>query len=335
MSSKMKVHNENGEMFESITSTGSVHKKNLINLILKASYRHDTSKIFSDFVEMSAIALSNAFDKKQFDNREARWFDIRSKYTREEISLFHQMFWELIDALEQETADVLGEIFMRLNLGNASKAQCFTPYSLCKLLAKVNVAHVKEVVSKKGYCTVLEPCAGSGSMIIAFADEMYTVGMNYQQQMVATCIDLDIRAVHMTYVQMSLLNIPAIIIHGNSLAVEEYSRWYTPAYIMGDWSFLKRLDRLRSIIADISENIHDEGIPAIEKSIQAEGSEIVTPENEDISVEEVDPFSVLSFFQTSGDNSNTQVLLKTEKSTKPVKGFKRNQMSLFDFVAER
>jgi hypothetical protein len=38
----------------------------------------------------------------------------------------------------------------------------------------------------------------------------------------------------------SLLHIPALVIHGNSLSLEEFGRWYTPAHIMGGWSWKLR-----------------------------------------------------------------------------------------------
>ena len=34
---------------------------------------------------------------------------------------------------------------------------------------------------------------------------------------------------------MSLLGIPAVIIHGNTLTVQEWSHWFTPAYVWGFW----------------------------------------------------------------------------------------------------
>ena len=51
-----------------------------------------------------------------------------------------------------------------------------------------------------------------------------------------TCTDVDLRCVHMTYLQASLLHIPAIVQHGNSLSSEVWSRWYTPAHILGGWA---------------------------------------------------------------------------------------------------
>ncbi|MCQ9372281.1 hypothetical protein NQ024_13740, partial [Corynebacterium sp. 35RC1] len=42
--------------------------------------------------------------------------------------------------------------------------------------------------------------------------------------------------VHMTYVQLALLHIPAVVILGNSLMLEEREVWYTPAHVLGGWN---------------------------------------------------------------------------------------------------
>lgn len=39
----------------------------------------------------------------------------------------------------------------------------------------------------------------------------------------------------MAYIQLSYLGIPAVVIHGDSLQVKEYTRFYTPVYMIGDW----------------------------------------------------------------------------------------------------
>ncbi len=39
----------------------------------------------------------------------------------------------------------------------------------------------------------------------------------------------------MAYVQFSLLGIPAIVIEGNALTLEQHATWYTPMHMMGAW----------------------------------------------------------------------------------------------------
>ena len=53
--------------------------------------------------------------------------------------------------------------------------------------------------------------------------------IDYQTKMRAVATDIDLKCVHMAYIQLSLYGIPAVIIHGNTLTVEEWSHWFTPA----------------------------------------------------------------------------------------------------------
>ena len=76
------------------------------------------------------------------------------------------------------------------------------------------------------------------------ADALMQAGLNYQGAMHATCIDIDPRCVHMTYLQLSLLHIPAIVLHGNSLSNQVWGRWYTPAHVLGGWR--RRIEERRA-----------------------------------------------------------------------------------------
>ena len=51
--------------------------------------------------------------------------------------------------------------------------------------------------------------------------------------------DLDIRCVHMTYLQLALAGVPAIVCHQNTLTNELWSVWKTPAFIFQYHRFCK------------------------------------------------------------------------------------------------
>jgi hypothetical protein len=54
--------------------------------------------------------------------------------------------------------------------------------------------------------------------------------------MTAAAQDIDAKAARMTYVQLALLGVPAVVVTGNTLTLEERERWYTPAHVMFGWS---------------------------------------------------------------------------------------------------
>ncbi|MFK8838946.1 hypothetical protein SL617_30605, partial [Klebsiella michiganensis] len=47
--------------------------------------------------------------------------------------------------------------------------------------------------------------------------------------------------------QLSFLYIPAIIVHGNTLSLDGYAHWYTPAHILGGWSRKLRQEKVEPI----------------------------------------------------------------------------------------
>lgn len=208
------------------------HRNNIINLIQDIGYRHGTWQVYSDFLELAAITISNAVDKIQFSEREKRYLETISRYSKDEVIKITQIFTELVNALEVDIEDVLGRVYQELGLGNKWMGQFFTPFQISFAAGKMTVHDLKGTIKRKGYVTVNEPTAGGGSMILGLCKAMLEEGINYQKHMLVVAQDLDIRAVFMSYIQLSLAGVPAIVIHGNSLLFEERNRWYTPMYVI-------------------------------------------------------------------------------------------------------
>jgi hypothetical protein len=74
-------------------------------------------------------------------------------------------------ALEEEPSDVLGRTFHDLELHNKWSGQFFSPYSLCRMMAKVMLGGEEDVRAKiaaRGFVTAQEPCCGSGAIVEEF-----------------------------------------------------------------------------------------------------------------------------------------------------------------------
>jgi type I restriction-modification system DNA methylase subunit len=230
--------------------------KDMVQLIHQLAHRHSTYKVYSDFVEMSAIAYSNITDKAQFEKREKRYMDIVKHYTKEEINEFPQLLAMLVNHLEKKPKDVLGDIFHELELHNEKKGQFFTPYPLCQMMAKMMIGeNAKSIMDKKGFVSLSEPSCGTGAMVIAATQELRTQGVNYQQNLHVTAVDFDSTCVHAAFVQFSLLHIPATVIHGNTISLEEFSHWFTPAHALGGWSYKleqrNRIEKLKDLVTNL------------------------------------------------------------------------------------
>ncbi|WP_116827457.1 MULTISPECIES: N-6 DNA methylase [Pseudomonas syringae group] len=200
-------------------------------------------RVFADFVEMAAIAIRNSCDQSARDVREARYLTLIGKYKPQDQPKFGELLQHLVQALDLQAGDLLGELYMSLGVSNADMGQFFTPPSISTVLSKLAMDsdHIQAQVKRRGFVTLSEPASGSGAMVIGFANSMFELGINYQQHLHATLIDLDIRAVHMAFIQLSLLHIPAVVVHGNTLTLAEYSHWHTPSHAMNLFDYkLKR-----------------------------------------------------------------------------------------------
>lgn len=217
-------------------STPAQHRKNIVKLIHDAARRTDYRKVFADFVEMAALSMSNAVDHPQAEEREKRYMEIVKFYQPEEIALFPKMLAELTLALEAEPHDALGMIYGEMEITNKYAGQFFTPYELCRMMGRMMIDdQMRELIQTNGYITLQEPACGAGANVIGLAHELKEAGINYQTGMHVTAIDVDPKCVHMCYLQLSLLHIPALVYHGNTLSLKMHSVWKTPAHIMGGW----------------------------------------------------------------------------------------------------
>jgi type I restriction-modification system DNA methylase subunit len=227
-----------------LSKQATAHRTNIIKMIDGVGRRHDRRTVFRDFVTMSAVALSKA-DLRQAEAREELYMQTVRKYSSEEAKTITHMFAELQEGLSVSPRDILGEIFMQLEIGNSRMGQFFTPHHICELMAAIPMSdEIAAKVAKHGFVTVNEPASGSGATIIAMMLAMQDRGLNYQRHVHVTAVDLDPTAAMMAYVQLSLMHVPAIIVHGNTLTLEEYSHWYTPAHIMGGWN--RKLSQARA-----------------------------------------------------------------------------------------
>lgn len=64
------------------------HQKELVKLIHSLGYRHSHWQVFSEFVEMGAISISNAVDLTNQEKRESRYMEVIKRYGVDELQTF-------------------------------------------------------------------------------------------------------------------------------------------------------------------------------------------------------------------------------------------------------
>lgn len=174
---------------------------------------------WSDFVEMTAIAISNSFEIRQKvkQEREARYMSIIGQYSKSEQQIFPELVAILVNALEREQEqDFLGEMFMALELGSHWKGQFFTPYSLCKAMAQINTDDAKDKIAAKGWVSINDPACGAGATLIAARNHMELIGVGSTQAFFVGQ-DIDRTAAMMCYIQLSLLGCAGYVVIADTL----------------------------------------------------------------------------------------------------------------------
>lgn len=200
--------------------------KRITEIINDLGRKYSRSEIFADWVKMMALSIVNStcfYKDSTYEKREKEYLAIAKKYDEETFSCFSEMFALLVIAMEKEMKDILGEIYMNLGLGKKGSGQVFTPFHVAGLMA--NLMLTEDISPKKPY-TMSEPTFGSGVMVIALAKIMKERGINYIQCLRVVAQDIDWTAVYMTFVQLSLYGIDAVVIQGDVL--DQKSAEYSP-----------------------------------------------------------------------------------------------------------
>ena len=201
----------------------SAKQNEFIKTLNKMAYEHSAYDVFCDFLTLSCYAFANVSHFNQ--ERENKYLSIIGKYKKDVQEQFPKLLALVTEGFEHGFSDFLGEVYMACDFGSDSMGQFFTPYSVCQVCAETSLP---ENLDKNRIYKVAEPACGGGAMVIALAETFYKKGLNFQQNMYVEMTDLSWNSVCMSMIQMSLLGIPATIIHGNSLSLEVYDVFETP-----------------------------------------------------------------------------------------------------------
>ncbi|MFH0879344.1 MAG: N-6 DNA methylase [Lentisphaerota bacterium] len=130
----------------------------------------------------------------------------RHKY--EEGAEFGRLLGVYTDAVEaMPFRDILGELFMRLDVNSARSGQYVTPWNIAEMMARMQFSreHFEALVAEKGEVTVCDPAVGSGVMLLAYAkvvhDELGREGLG-KLRLYGT--DIDQRCVLMCRIQLRM-----------------------------------------------------------------------------------------------------------------------------------
>lgn len=231
-------------------------KDKIIKTIHSMSGKYGIYEVFADWVKMQAFAYANQVQYSQ--SREDEYIETVKRYDKDEFNKFAEMTAWLVECADEQMFDILGYIYMHLEIGNKRTGQFFTPYNICRLMAKmVNFNELPIMVN--------EPTCGAGGNIIALAEAMKDAGINYQHNLMVVCQDIDIKAVYMAFVQMSLYGIPAIVYQSDTILdpnglKSTTGKMYTIGYMMAPelWKYESESKEKKVIVEPIIDHANEE-----------------------------------------------------------------------------
>ncbi len=76
-------------------------------------------------------------------------------------------------------------------------------------------------------------------MILSFAKALNDRHIDYQKELLVEATDVSDVCAYMTYIQLALYGIPAVVYCGNTLTLETKFKMETPLYFLQYWKFRK------------------------------------------------------------------------------------------------
>lgn len=257
--------------------------KEFVKLVDSLCGRRSRWEVWKDMTWLFATTISNAVDGRHREKREQQYMDIAKHYSNDELDTFAKLFAQLVVILEQKRGycDFLGELFMMLELGNDAGGQFFTPYDVCKVMAKVSMPDVQATVKRDGYISVNDPACGAGATLIAAADIMLNeYNVNFQTRALFVGQDIDYTTGLMCYIQMSLTGMAGYVHIGNTLTEPMTGHalfgdggentWYTPMYFSGIWEGRRQCALMDRFLRSVAQQQPNEKQPEEQHPVMPE-----------------------------------------------------------------
>src|SRR5690606_30690366 len=178
-------------------------------------------------------------NQKRWDQNEARYMEVvRScRYPSETMRDMSNMLGIITMALTECPKDFIGPIFMEV-AANSQAGQFFTLPSISEMLARMTLENARETLYRAYYeqgrtrLELMEPTCGVGGMVLAANQVLREKGFDLAEEIHWTCVDIDWRAICGAFIQLELTGVPATMVHGNALTLEEWASWPTSTLVL-------------------------------------------------------------------------------------------------------
>lgn len=235
-------------------------------------------QVWTDFIYLAAVAIANSVDREGpvHDAREERCMTVLNGYRESERAQFPDLLEILVNALEQNPdQDFLGEMFMAMELGSHWHGQFFTPYSVCRMMAKMQITSSEKELKARGWVGVNDPACGAGALLIAARNEFAGHGIGWLQTFFVAQ-DIDQNAGLMCYIQLSLLGCAGYVVIADTICNpltgpsiltpvqrEGQEFWFMPMTASPFWQERVRLEHFKAAMNALGRKTAEPENPAV------------------------------------------------------------------------
>ncbi|MGN0762538.1 MAG: SAM-dependent DNA methyltransferase, partial [Aristaeellaceae bacterium] len=129
-------------------------EKAFVRLVESLCGRKSRWEVWKDMIWLFAACISNAVDPRHREEREKQYMDIAAQYSEAELQTFAELFAVMVRAMEEQKCDFLGGMYMELGLGSDARGQFFTPYGVCRMMARIGMPDAEARIDKDGWVSV-------------------------------------------------------------------------------------------------------------------------------------------------------------------------------------
>lgn len=214
-------------------------EKTLVQIANITRGRISQSQTFSDFIAYSALTFSIRTDPVHAEKRSNALKQLKDTYNDAEWNSFHDGLVALSSEVVKNIqlgkfTDLFALTFMQAGAVNKRLKQDFTSPDAARLISEITFRH-DTPLPKEGFFSLDDTACGSGTILLAGVERIAALGFNPSTQLAVCASDLDPRCAQMTYLNLALYGVPAVVVCGDAISLQEYDRWYTPAYLLGKW----------------------------------------------------------------------------------------------------
>lgn len=217
----------------------------LAKMFEKSSHGSGMFELWDAFITSFAAILASG------SGNECDWLIERAagstgRITKQAAEDVPKLYDPMIEAFEDNPfQDLLGDVYMRLNLGNKNTGQFFTPYNVARAMAELSTDEdaITKQINECGYVTMNEPAAGGGANVIAMAHVLKDMGINYQRHLWFVAQELSELTALTCYVQCSIIGMAGVVQIGDTLRMDFHHSLYTPMCVMEERWYYRALSK--------------------------------------------------------------------------------------------